>query len=296
MPGQRLAAGSVVTLVQANQRQSVVTAVIDRSVVSCDEPNLSMIEGHRYTLSGLSLTPEGASVWIALPGRIVSREIPGGQISLRLDERYPNVRVRLCTSSEGLHLTAWAGEPLKTRRLWHQYYYLGYDVEPSCTEEDFRDAVRGDMRRLPFRSACASAAVIMDAFGFFDTDEENESVLQEAARVLKADGRLALKVVNGRPILEAFRATAVQERDGVVISISRTLAIDPPRMTERISIKGPRGNGEYERRQRLYQVEELCAAVEHAGLCVLGVFASPDGGAFDASASPAIWLFGARGT
>ena len=32
----------------------------------------------------------------------------------------------------------------------------------------------------------------MDAFGFFDTDDENESVLQEAARVLKRDGRLVV--------------------------------------------------------------------------------------------------------
>ena len=154
--------------------------------------------------------------------------------------------------------------------------------------------VRGDMRQLPFRSACANAAVIMDAFGFFDTDEENESVLHEAARVLKADGRLALKVVNGRPVLAAFREADVQERDGVVISISRALAIDPPRMTERISIKGPRGNAEYERRQRLYRVEELCAAAEHAGFGIAGVSASPEGGPFDAKASTVIWLVGER--
>src|SRR5687768_15452510 len=29
--------------------------------------------------------------------------------------------------------------------------------------------VRGDMRRLAFRSGCADAAILMDAFGFFDT-------------------------------------------------------------------------------------------------------------------------------
>lgn len=154
--------------------------------------------------------------------------------------------------------------------------------------------LRGDMRRLPLRSACASAAVIMDAFGFFDTDEEHELVLQEAARVLKTGGRLLLKVANSRPILDAFRETERQERDGVMISISRALAIDPPRMTESISIKGARGNGEYQRRQRLYGVEELCAAVEHAGFGVLGAFASPDGATFEPRVSPTIWILGKR--
>lgn len=40
---------------------------------------------------------------------------------------------RSCTSSEGVHLTVWAGKPIEGKRRWHAYYYLGYDVEPNCT-------------------------------------------------------------------------------------------------------------------------------------------------------------------
>ncbi len=43
---------------------------------------------------------------------------------------------RSCTSSEGVHLTVWKGKPLKGRRKWHYYYYLGYDVDPTCTGRD----------------------------------------------------------------------------------------------------------------------------------------------------------------
>jgi len=39
---------------------------------------------------------------------------------------------RRCASSEGLHFSAWVG----ARRVWHEYYYLGYDVDPTCTEEE----------------------------------------------------------------------------------------------------------------------------------------------------------------
>ena len=59
-----------------------------------------------------------------------------GAIVVQLSTAYPNAQVRSCTSREGVHLTAWAGAPLTSQRLWHQYYYLGYDVEPSCDGRD----------------------------------------------------------------------------------------------------------------------------------------------------------------
>lgn len=43
---------------------------------------------------------------------------------------------RDCTSHEGVHLTIWSGEPLKGLKLWHAYFYLGYDTEPSCVQAD----------------------------------------------------------------------------------------------------------------------------------------------------------------
>jgi hypothetical protein len=50
---------------------------------------------------------------------------------------------RACTSTEGLHLTIWKGQPLRGARKWHYYYYLGYDVTPDCTEKETKaDAER----------------------------------------------------------------------------------------------------------------------------------------------------------
>ena len=154
--------------------------------------------------------------------------------------------------------------------------------------------IRGDMRRLPFRSACANAAVVMDAFGFFETEEENGEVLLEVARVLTPGGRLGLKIVNGGPVLADFRETDREERDGTVVSVSRTLTLDPPRLTERISISGSRGRGEYERRQRLYLMEDLRVALEQAGFAVVDVYAGPDGTPFESAVSPAMWIVGQR--
>ena len=154
--------------------------------------------------------------------------------------------------------------------------------------------IRGDMRQLPIRSGCAAAVIVMDAFGFFETEEEDDAILREAARVLTTGGRLALKVVNGSIVLSAFRDRDREERDGTVVSVQRTLTLDPPRMTERISVSGSRGHGEYERRQRLYRAEELRATLEHAGFAVAGVFAGPDGTPFEPAVSATIWIVGQR--
>ena len=47
---------------------------------------------------------------------------------------------RSCTSSEGVHLSAWPSSRIKGRPLWHAYVYLGYDVEPTCSEAETLDA------------------------------------------------------------------------------------------------------------------------------------------------------------
>ena len=155
--------------------------------------------------------------------------------------------------------------------------------------------IRGDMRRLPFRAGCADSAIIMDAFGFFDTEDEHEAMLREAARVLAAGRRLVLKVVNGGLILDDFRETEREDRDGVQISIVNTLTFNPSRLTQRITIRGGPGQGEYERRQRVYRVEELRAALERAGLSVVDVFGNPDQAPFDPAASSAMWIVAQRG-
>jgi SAM-dependent methyltransferase len=154
--------------------------------------------------------------------------------------------------------------------------------------------LRGDIRRLPLRSEAAAGAILLDAFGFFETDDENEVVLHEAVRVLAPGGRLALKVVNGAPVLQSFREADREERNGVVVTISRRLRLDPPRMTEMLTVSGSRGDGEYQRRQRLYTSGELCGALERAGLTDVQVFGSSNGAPFESGTSPTMWVFGQR--
>jgi len=101
-----------------------------------------------------------------LPGRIfVLRPAPGGGegfigivvrgakgIALRNTKAIVRIdggtalRFRSCTSSEGLHLSAWPSAGVAGRASWHGYVYLGYDVEPTCTDAEMRDAASASTR------------------------------------------------------------------------------------------------------------------------------------------------------
>jgi hypothetical protein len=62
----------------------------------------------------------------------------GGTVTGDLNGDGVQETFRDCTSREGVHLTIWSGEPLKGSKLWHAYFYLGYDTEPSCVDRDFQ--------------------------------------------------------------------------------------------------------------------------------------------------------------
>lgn len=100
--------------------------------------------GHGLSLPGDSLytaaivrdTARSAAIYfaVALPFRAFFRA--GHTAAARLSEEGHVLNFRICASGEGLHLTAWDGKPLTGKRVWHCYYYLGYDMIPSCVEGD----------------------------------------------------------------------------------------------------------------------------------------------------------------
>jgi len=142
LPEPRLAAGAAVTLVliQPDSQQSALLTTIDRPIASCDALQYSTVHGpyHLYLLRRPKTmgAKDRTGLWVAFAGRVRSRPIDDGRIALQLSASEPNAQVRSCTTQEGVILEVWAGTPRKSSPLWSEYYYLGYDVEPSCTEDD----------------------------------------------------------------------------------------------------------------------------------------------------------------
>ena len=136
MAGPALPAGATVTLVTVDLPQQVRRTVIVRRLSVADMMTKHDTPGPYYEIAPGSRSNALPDFAVAVLGR-PPVERAGTTVSLRIPTEPSGVRVRGCTSSEGLHLTLWAGEPLKGRRLWHAYYYLGYDVEPTCQPADY---------------------------------------------------------------------------------------------------------------------------------------------------------------
>jgi SAM-dependent methyltransferase len=112
--------------------------------------------------------------------------------------------------------------------------------------------VRGDMRRLPFRSAAFDVVVnLFTSFGYFASDAEHGAVLDEVARVLRPGGRFVLDYLNAPAVRAglvphderlAGGSTVVQERrisdDGRYVVKSIHMSGDSRTFTERVRLFG----------------------------------------------------------
>ena len=118
------------------------------------------------------------------------------------------------------------------------------------------DWLLGDMRRLPEIEAY-DYGVLLDSFGFFDSDDENEEVIGQLRRAVVPGGQVVIAIVNGTRILSALEPFEHQESEGRVVEIRRRLDSDRRVLQEEIVVT--EGGSRYagQRRQRLYSVSEI---------------------------------------
>lgn len=137
LPGAAVPAGSPFTVVTDEEPQHVYHATVRSEVPACEAMQHNH-DGPFYIVALLDAPPDAlvGALGVAFPGRVAARRA-GRRVQLNLDARHPRAQVRICSSSEGLHVTVWSGTPLRSARLWHQYWYLGYDVESDCQPADY---------------------------------------------------------------------------------------------------------------------------------------------------------------
>ncbi len=88
-----------------------------------------------YLVDGSEL--KNGKIYFAMARKQANLKIRQGRVEGRLGGSA--VAFRACTSMEGIHLNIWTGAARATKKLWHRYYYLGYDVESTCIEADFKE-------------------------------------------------------------------------------------------------------------------------------------------------------------
>jgi hypothetical protein len=134
-------AGERVAVVDPDSPQRVLWATLERPLTDAcatwqrrsDLPGrafvLALAPGSRSDEGFIGIVVRGTSSVATRRAKVVARLMDGSIL-----------RFHACTSSEGLHLSAWPSAHMAGQPLWHAYVYLGYDVEPTCSDAGTRDA------------------------------------------------------------------------------------------------------------------------------------------------------------
>lgn len=127
----------------------------------------------------------------------------------------------------------------------------------------------GDARKLPQRSEMFKAVMILgNSFGYFDTVEDDESVLREVLRVLKPGGQLLLDIADGSYLRSNYQPRSWEWADKkLFVCRERALSSDGKRLISREIInhidKGIIADQFYA--ERLYDKEEIIDLLQSVG-------------------------------
>jgi SAM-dependent methyltransferase len=155
-----------------------------------------------------------------------------------------------------------------------RYEVTAIDISPYLLEVAKRRAseagvqvrwIEGDMRRPPAGEEFDLALSLFTSFGYFDSEAENQAVLQAAAGALKSGGRLVIEVLHGDRAIALFR-----EREWFTVgqaTVVENRSLD--RSRHRLNVQRTVLNGIDEQESyhsiRLYGGSELREKLEQAG-------------------------------
>jgi hypothetical protein len=133
-----LTTGTRVTVVVLDAAQSTTEAVIDSKG---DEGGFdSNLDGESHYLLKLTKGEPGFTTpALGVAGTSAQFKLMSTQVTADLDGDGRREFFRECSSTEGLHMTVWSGSPISGQLRWHRYHYLGYALEPNCTNKEVEE-------------------------------------------------------------------------------------------------------------------------------------------------------------
>jgi SAM-dependent methyltransferase len=149
---------------------------------------------------------------------------------------------------------------------------------------------RADMRHLPFSSGSFGGLVnFFTSFGYFATEEENEQVVREMARVLAPGGAFLFDYLNVHRELAQLVQRETRETESGSIAIERWFDPKDRSFNKRMTI----GDKRYLERVRGYDLDEISAMFAACGLSIRNAFGDFAGATFDNN-SPRLILVGTK--
>jgi SAM-dependent methyltransferase len=169
------------------------------------------------------------------------------------------------------------------------YSIVGQDLNGFFLKKAEEDAAKagvkvrfrkGDMRDLPFEAEFDVALNLFTAFGYFETEEEDQEFLTAVVKTLKPNGKFLIDFVNrDRVVREEWRPKWWQEnKNGLLVLDEREFDILASKEHRRQIIIFPDGTRkDSDIHLRLYTLRELLLMCRKVGLKPLEVFGDFDG-------------------
>lgn len=152
--------------------------------------------------------------------------------------------------------------------------------------------VVGDARALPLAGPFDAAINMFLSFGYFASDEENQTVLSEIARVLRRDGRLLIDFWNREHEIRVFQPTVIEERDDDIKEVEEwSFDALAGRLNWTNTVMFPDGRTEtWNHSIRAYTVAEVRKMLEAAGMRVVAVYGGLSGEPYTMDAEAAVFI------
>lgn len=158
--------------------------------------------------------------------------------------------------------------------------------------------LRADMATLPFRAGAFAAVIQMfTAFGYFESDAENQQVLTEVARVLAPSGVYALDLMNRTPLIRNLVAESSSTLgDGSEVTERRSFDSAAGRVNKHILTRSSSGERTSRRESvRVLSRDEITSWMRAAGLDVIRMYGDYAGADYDVDRSPRMLVITRRG-
>jgi SAM-dependent methyltransferase len=157
------------------------------------------------------------------------------------------------------------------------YVMTGLDLNTFFLDKAKKDAdkagvevewVRSDMREVPFEDEFDVVVNLFTAFGYLESDEEDQKVLQQVTKALKSGGQFLIDVINRDRIMRVFNPhDGKLNPDGSVHVTEREFDFTTSRNKERRYRLWPDGKtNDVTLSLRMYSLHELIRMCQAAGL------------------------------
>jgi len=135
------------------------------------------------------------------------------------------------------------------------------------------------MRQIPFEEEFDAVINIFTAFGYFESEEEDQRVLHQVSKALKPGGLFLLEMMQREFLMRNFAPSLIDRHaDGLIVLEEREFDLLTSRSNVLVTMIFPDGERrEYRHAARVYTLTELVRMLALAGLHVQACYGGLDG-------------------